>query len=102
MISVKDHRPSEARTMHCVSSPSALGNLTGAARSGLCAFKNPTGVFVLEWAMIPMNWEDVSTEIMSKDVLRSAIVKSGCKRPLHRKCVTVPMVLGSGGEYEAT
>jgi hypothetical protein len=38
-----------------VSSPSPLVNLTGAARSGFWAFRNPTGVFVFEWAMIPMN-----------------------------------------------
>jgi hypothetical protein len=55
IISVKDHRPSEARTMFRVSSPSPFVNLTGAARSGFWAFRSPTGVFVFEWAMMPMN-----------------------------------------------
>ena len=46
-----------------VSSPSlTLVSLTGAARSGFCAFKNPTGVFVLEWARIPMKGGGGSTE----------------------------------------
>ena len=54
-ISVKDHHPSEVRTTLRVSSPSPLVNLTGAARSGFWAFKYPTGVFVFEWTMIPMN-----------------------------------------------
>ena len=65
MISVSDHRPSEVSTMHRVSSPSDLVNLTGAARSLFCALRNPTGVFVFEWAMMPMKRGDVSTESVS-------------------------------------
>jgi hypothetical protein len=41
--------------MFRVSSPSPFVNLTGAARSGFWAFRSPTGVFVFEWAMMPMN-----------------------------------------------
>ena len=48
-----------------VSSPSPLVNLTGAARSGFWAFRNPTGVFVFEWAITPMNGGDPSVVIMS-------------------------------------
>jgi len=48
-----------------VSSPSLLVNLTGAARPGFCAFMNPTGVFVTEWTMIPMNGGDPSAVIVS-------------------------------------
>jgi len=55
IISVKDHRPSEARMMLRASSPSPLVNLTGATASGFWAFRNPTGVFVFELAMTPMN-----------------------------------------------
>lgn len=50
---------------HRVSSPSPLVNLTGAARSGFWVSKNPTGVFVFEWAMMPMNGGDPSTVIIS-------------------------------------
>ena len=48
-----------------MSSPSPLVNLTGAARSGFLAFRNPTGVFVFEWVMIPMNGGDPSAVIIS-------------------------------------
>lgn len=48
-----------------VSSPSGLVSLTGAARSGFCAFKNPIGVFGFEWAMMPMKERDVSDESVS-------------------------------------
>lgn len=65
IISVKDHRPSEARRMPRVSSPSPFVNLTGAARSGFWAFRSPTGVFVFEWAMMPMNGGDSPTAMIS-------------------------------------
>lgn len=65
IISVKDHRPSGVRIIHRVSSPLPLVNLTGAARSGFWPFRNPTGVFVFEWAMMPMNGGDPSVESMS-------------------------------------
>ena len=110
-----------------VSSPSPLVNLAGATRSGLWAFRNPTGVFVFEWAMIPISGGDPSAKIISlsngvtsivsvgltlepdpldgrasdisahREVRRSAWAKSGCKSPLHLRCVTAPMVFGSGG-----
>ena len=65
MISVNDHRPSEVRTIHRVSSPSDLVSLTGAARSGFCAFRNPTGVLVFEWATTAMKGGGASAESMS-------------------------------------
>ena len=37
-----------------------------------------------------------------KQVWKRANVKFGCKKPLHRRCVTVPIVFGPGGWYEAT
>ena len=51
--------------MHRVSSASTLVNLTGAARSGFWAFRNPTGVFVFEWTIIQTKGGDVSTESAS-------------------------------------
>lgn len=64
MISIKDQL-SEVRMMLRVSSPSPLVSLTGAASSGFSAFRNPTGTFVFEWAMIPMNGGDPVAVIIS-------------------------------------
>ena len=72
MISVIAHRPSEERMTVRVSSPPTLVNLTGAARSGFWAFRNPIGVFVFEWLMNPMKGGDASTEYAS--LLRNSLI----------------------------